>query len=36
MPFEGVKLESSKNDDIDEDDLAKEILHGTESRMMGK
>ena len=26
-----VKLETSKNDDIDEDNLAKEILHGIES-----
>ena len=31
-----VKLEISKNDDIDEDDLAKEILHGIESRMSKK
>ena len=28
-----VKLEISKNDDIDEGDLVKEILHGIESRM---
>ena len=28
-----VKLEISKNDDIDEGDLVKEILHGIESMM---
>ena len=31
-----VKLKISKNDDIYEDDLAKEILHGIESRMSNK
>ena len=31
-----VKLETSKNDDIDEDFLAKEILHEKESRMSEK
>ena len=31
-----IKLETSKNDDIDEDDLAKKILHGIESRMFEK
>ena len=31
-----VNLETSKNDEIDDDDLAKEILHGIESRMSVK
>ena len=31
-----VKLETSKNDDIYEGDLAKEILHGIESEMSKK
>ena len=31
-----IKLETSKNNDIDEDDLAKKILHGIESRMFEK
>ena len=31
-----VKLETSKNDNIYEGDLAKEILHGIESRMSKK
>lgn len=28
-----VNLETTKNDEIDDDDLAKEILHRIESRM---
>ena len=31
-----VKLETSKNDDIDEGDLVKEIIHGIECRMSEK
>lgn len=31
-----VKLKTSKNDDVDEDDLAKKILHGMETRMSEK
>ena len=31
-----VNLETSKNDEIDDDDLTKEILHGIESRMSEK
>ena len=31
-----AKLDTSKNDDIDEDDLAKNILHGIENRMSEK
>ena len=31
-----VKLETNKNDDIDEDFLAKDILYGKESRMSEK
>ena len=31
-----VELETNKNDDIDEDNLAKKILHGIESRILEK
>ena len=31
-----VKLETSKIDDIDESDLAKDILHGIQNRMSTK
>ena len=31
-----IKLETSKNDDIDEGDLAKYVLHRIESRMSEK
>ena len=34
--YQLVKLETSKNDDIDEDNTLKEILHGIESNITEK